>query len=329
MVFSENQTRQLYVVTANSTTAPTAASAIGATQLVHNTVDNQVYFKYKGADNVMRSDLIDIANIVSAKAVKASAMERKLKVETVTLSSSVNGGVPVAGQDYILRITIRQYIGMSDEDIQLKYGLVHAYAGMTASDFYKTLALSLAKNFCRETIPLLKFALTTADSTVDVDAYTKESALTGTYTGVTLTEVEQEWTRGIKPLVPVYFSVVADNITVSGDSVIWGTVVDSVAATTIGNGKLIADLEYFFMGERGDQYRNINWPNSIPTTYLVDPTQTYHLLDINYFYAGKNEDIQKSQKTITLVCSNANVEALTALLTAFKTATGIDPGTVA
>ena len=67
---------------------------------------------------------------------------------------------------------------MSDADQYFKYGMVHAYTGMSASDFYKKLALSLVKNFSRETTQLLSFTLEDGEGegTV-VDATTKERAL--------------------------------------------------------------------------------------------------------------------------------------------------------
>ena len=55
-----------------------------------------------------------------------------------------------AGQDYILRVAFKQYIGMSDEDQYFKYGMAHANASSTASSLYRDLALSLAKNFGKE-----------------------------------------------------------------------------------------------------------------------------------------------------------------------------------
>lgn len=55
------------------------------------------------------------------------------------------------------------------------------------------------------------------------------------------------------------------------------------------------------MGERGDIYRNMGFPNVIPTTYLVDPTLEYNVVDIHYAYTGGNEEVQKSEKDITVV----------------------------
>lgn len=299
--FSTNQVRQLYVAKTLKTPRVLATDTAGSIAVKSDTAKNHLYFEYKGADNLMRSDLIDIKNILYAKATDADDMAHELRAVTVTLDSEVNAA-PVAGQDYILRIAFKQYVGMSDEDQYFKYGMVHAYAGMTASDFYKKLALSLAKNFSREIVPLVKFILTdSGDKAVPVDATTKESSLTGTYKALVIDEVEQPWRLGIMEQTPVYFEVQPVPVTVNGDERIWGKVEETDPAGTIANGKKIADLEYFCMGERGDMYRGVGYPNNIPTTYLVDPTVKYNVIDIHYAYVGSNESVQKSEKTITLV----------------------------
>lgn len=350
-VFSTNQVRQLYVATdvKASTANVLTTDAAGSIALKYDSAKKHMYFEYMSMGGLVRSDLIDIDNVLYAKATDASAMARPIKKKAVTLDSSVNSGSPIAGQDYILRITLRQYLGMSDEDQYQKYGMVHAYTGMSASDFYKTLAMSLAKNFSRELVPLLKFYVSsTANSTTtltEVKATTKLSDLSSvTAENVTIEEVEQPWTLGIQPETPVYFDVNPGMVSYNSDEFIWGTVTDktpkqqakstgtgtewSPALVTtgtgknaIGNGKTIADLEYFCLGERADQYRNIGWPNSTPSKTMVDPTKDYYVLDIHYAYTGANECVQKSEKTITIVSDTKS--EINTLVTAFNTATGM------
>lgn len=114
--FSVNQVRQFYVATAFKTSHVIESDTAGAIAVSNDTEKKYLYFEYKGADNRMRSDLIDIENILYAKATSADSMAYKMKSATIALDSSVNGGAPVAGQDYILRIAFKQYVGMSDED---------------------------------------------------------------------------------------------------------------------------------------------------------------------------------------------------------------------
>lgn len=355
--FSTNQVRQLYVAKALKTLHVLASDAAGSIAVKNDTAKNHLYFEYKGADNLMRSDLIDIKNILYAKATDADAMAHELKSVTVTLDTNVNGGAPVAGQDYILRIAFRQYVGMSDEDQYFKYGMVHAYAGMDADEFYKVLALSIAKNFSREVVPLIKIEVhskaTKSKGGFDSNGYmvvtptTKDNGKSDTTNpyyatdtlvtdidSIRITEVEQPWRLGVMAQTPVYFTVQPTTVLVSGDERIWGTVTDNEDAGTIDNGKKIADLEYFCMGERGDIYRGVGFPNNIPTTYLVDPTVKYNVIDIHYAYVGSNESVQKSEKTITLVVPRVGADNQTSnklandIISAINAATGLTIATL-
>lgn len=314
--FSTNQTRQLYVATPGETGTKT--------QIVTN--GEHMYLTQKGADGPVRSDLIDLKNILWVKATKADKMARKLKTVTVTLDPAAHDKdlTPIVGQDYILRINFRQFASLGDQDVYVKHGAVRIFKGMKASDFYREMAISLAKNFSRELTKLVEIKL--SDGTVVKPSDTKKT-LTGTYTSLIIEEVEQEWTLGIKPQEAVYFDVTPATVVYSGEELTWGITADGETATPVGNGKLIADLEYFCMGERGDVYRGIGWPNNIVTKYLVDPKLTYDVIDIHYAYVGSNEAVQKSEKTLTIVCptdtEGATTETTTELLGKINAATGL------
>lgn len=307
--FSTNQVRQLYVAEALKSPNVTATDAAGSIAVKSDAVKSHLYFEYMGAGGMTRSDLIDIKNILHVKATDADALAHDLAKYKLTLDSGVNGGAPVAGQDYLLRIAFRNYVGLSEEDQYFKYGMVHAVSGMTASEFYKTLVLSLVKNFSREESNLLKFYLETGGSDAgvvsgiptEVTKETKESSLDGTYTGIIVEEAPQEWILGVMEQVPVNFTLQPDTILSAGDERIWGTVRKVTSTKSISNGHKIADLEYFCMGERGDIYRMVGFPKVIRTKYLVNPDNKYNVIDIHYAYTGANESVQKSEKSITIV----------------------------
>ena len=292
----------------------------------------------------MRSDLIDLKSVIYAKATDADDMAHELKSVTVTLDKGINGGAPISGQDYVLRIVFKQAFGDSDANQYFKYGTVHAYANMSASDFYKILAESLAKNFSREISPLVDIILTDHDTTKGEATTTdvavpvlkngkiqKLPALASdhTYTAVLINEVAQPWELGIKKQVPVYFDVYPTTVSLNGDEVVWGKAEATKTSGKIENGHNIADLEYFCMGERGDQYRGMCWPYNIHTKYLVDPDKKYNTIDIHYAYVGDGVSVQKSEKDITIVVPKvgANNQASNKLtndiITAINTATGL------
>lgn len=324
-IYSVNQVRHLYVANKLATEKVTPEDKAATIRPVSDEAKSHLYFEVKGATDLMRSDLIPIENIMYAKATKASDLGRDLYGTLVSLDPDVNGGEPVAGQDYILNINIRQYIGMSDRNQTVKFGAVRGFKGMTASKFYVQMAKSLALNFSREVAPLLKFYVATASGVTEVTPSTDVSKLTGTYIGVAIREAEQEWVLGVKPQEPVYYNAYVTTIKVDGEDRLWGTVTTAKYGT-LDNGKEIADLEYFCMGDRGDVYRNIGWPQVINTKYLVDPSVPYDVVDIHYFYVGNNENPQKSEKDITIVVPNADgASTLTdQIIQAINTATGLE-----
>lgn len=335
--FSTNQARQLYVANALKSPNVIATGAVGTIAVKSDTAKSHLYFEYMGAGGMTRSDLIDIKNILYAKATDADDLAYDLAKYKLTLDTTVNGGEPVVAQDYILRIAFRNYPGLSEEDQYFKYGMVHAVTGMTASDFYKTLALSLVKNFSREEQGLLKFYLetdgtdagTVAGTPTEVTKDTKESSLTGTYTGIVIEEAPQDWILGVMEQTPVNFTIQPDLIIDNGDERIWGVVKKVASTNSIPDGHKIADLEYFCMGERGDIYRMVGFPYVIRTKYLVDPDIKYNVIDIHYAYVGSNESVQKSEKDITIVVPKigANNKASNALanniISGINTATGL------
>lgn len=304
MNFSINQVRHLYVAKALKSGANLLATdAAGSILPKGDTAKTQMYFQYMSPAGVVRSDLIAVDKIMYAKATGSEDLAHKLTRVLLTLDANVNA-TPVAGQEYITRIAFRQYIGLSEEDQNFKYGYVKATAGMTASDFYKKMAISIADNVSRDTTPLVTVYLKTSSSEELVASKTKEADLVDTYTGIIFEEAVQAWELGTMPQAFIPFTVQPTTVIVNSDEYIWGVVEAQEATKQVENGHNIADLEYFCMGARGDHYRMMGYPNVIKTTYLVDPTAKYDTLDIHYAFTDSNESVQKSEKDITIVCVN-------------------------
>ena len=330
MVISINQVRQLYVAK-NLKSDTEHLTTVGDIVPKADAAKTTLYFQSMSPAGIVASDKIDIKNIMYAKATPSKALAHKLVRYSITLDTRVSA-TPVAGQNYILRLAFRQYIGLSEEDQYFKYGEVIARSGMTASDFYKKMAISLAKNLENKTgsTPLVNIYLTSAatkatPTDVLVTAATKESDLTATnYTQIIIEEAEQPWVLGMMPQAFIPFTPQFLTIEVDGQERLWGVATVVAHKKTVPNGHLIADLEYFCMGARGDIYRGMGYPNIIKTTYLVDPSAVYDVLDIHYFYTGSNESAQKSEKTITLVAvDNGSHTAMNALIEAINTVSGL------
>lgn len=329
---SDNQFRNLYVMKTYKDSESTLA-AVGDLTLKVDTAKSNVYLVYKDTEDTITSDLISIKNLLYAKSTKAADMARTLNSQSVTINEN-----PVSGQDYVLNVEVRNFVALGDDSTHIKFGAVHAVKGMTKSDFYKVMAVNLAKNLSREPSPILNVLLTKNDSAASGKKDSEVAVLlngkmqnlanltaTETYTNIIIDEVEQPWRRGVAQVEPVNFNTTCGTILMGGDDVIWGTV-EKKTGEEIQNGKQIADMEWFYHGTRGDIYREATYPDNFDFKPLVDETKAYSTLDIHFAYVGPGVEVAKSERTITVVCATA--AELTKLITALKTATDVDAGAV-
>lgn len=320
-IFSTNQANQVYVAKAIKENAD-ALTDLGDIAVKATPDKSAIYFQHKGAGGIVRSDLIEVKNILWGKTTKAKDMARKLKKATIVVLNRDKGD-----QDYILKLVFTGYLGISPEDSQYwKYGVVHTNSYMTDSAFYKEMALSLAKNMSREATKLVKITLNTDSKSIEVLPTTKRSTLKDTYVSMSIIEVEQDWVLGTKQQKGVTFDVLPQEVNVITDGITTNTIWGDVKISTDGeikNGKLMADYEYFHMGERGDQYRMVGFPDYVPTKYLVDPSKEYDTIALHYSYIGSNESAQKSEKDITLIVPTGGVKALIEKINPLIAASGV------
>lgn len=268
MGYTDNQVRHLYVAKTIVETAPTNE---GDLQLVKQ--GNTAYFKYMSPNKqLVVSDKIDLDKIEYVKTIQAAKMQKKLKKHTITLTEN-----PVAGQEYIIRLTFKNYIGIGDNNMAFKYGMG---SGATKTALLADLEKSLKANL----------------KDVNVLAEVKVEGET-----LVITEVAQDWVRGKMAKAVIPFEVDFLPVTIEGvETTDWATET-TTEGDAIPNGYDVADMEYFYMGNRGDIYRGMGYPHNIETTYLVKETDNYNVLEIHYSYVGANESVQKSEKDITIV----------------------------
>lgn len=306
-VFSVNQTTHFYVV-------PTVNDCS-----VAKDGEGNLFFTLKNADGeALRSDLL--TNITYVKATPASAMARTKNAVKISMSSN-----PVAGTQYILGIRYRQWVAPSEEVTYFEMADAVAES-TTKKTFLAKMAVNLAKN--TEKQGLVEIRLYDGTDETLVTATSTVASLTGTYTEIHIVEKEQPWKLGVMPQTTVLLE--PEDIKCS-----WGTVADLVpagAGDVIGNGKTIADMEYFYIGFRGDVYRDINWPLSTPSKGLADPATTYDVLNIHYSFKGFNQEVQVSEKDLVIVAPSASHTVMNDIITKINTATGAtsdDPNYIA
>lgn len=295
-IYNVNQNRQFYVVTEVVTgKEPTSVGQIKFTSTANN---EQFFLKHFGQGGLTRTDIIDRANVTYAKWTEKSKMRRNLKKATVTFKpEALDEGKPIAGQDYLLRIQVNNYLSPGDASVLIRSGVVHATRDMTVDQLCEKMVESLTMNFSRDPQPLLTFAVAPGDE--DSTA------------SITITEVgDQPWRLGALSQASVNFEVIPTTVRFEGEDVIWGEAEYGETDTYVGNGKEIADLEYFCLAERGDMFRNMGWPNNIDVKYMVDPSKEYDVLDIHYYYSGDGVQVHKSEKDITFVAETSVMTAL-------------------
>lgn len=304
--FSTNQVKHLYVAKAVDANLDTVGDIKFAAA-----GDKDIVFKYVGNDGVVRSDIINLDNIIYAKAIKESTMEQYLE------SAYVACNTVAANQPYILKVIVDSFSSLAEEDKGFIFAEYTAKSTDAAKNILAGLAVSLAKNATKAAYnPLIKVFLTTAASgsvaaanLTEVTASTDIASLTGTYLGLVIEAADQAWSLGKEGFNLLKFNVTTSEIIASGVSTQWATVTKGADHPTaaLKNSKKIADLEWFCMGERGDMYRDISWPNSFTFTPQVNPAAAYgyHVIEIAFYYAGDAEDVQKSPKEIVIPCEAA------------------------
>lgn len=304
--FSTNQVKQLYVAKAVDASLDTIGDikffAAG---------DNQIAAKYVGNDGKVRTDIIDLATL-KGKAVKASSMAEYLENAFIASTSAV------AGQDYILKVTLSEFGGMTPEDKGFILADYTAKTGDAAKDVLAGLAVALANNAAKAAYnKVINVYVTTAANastslTLNTNLWAVEAgadvatvAAYGSLTAIIVEAAEQPWSLGKNDGARVGIQISSDKILSSGVETSWITVTYNTAhpSAIIKNSKKIADLEYFAFGERGDIYRGINWPNNFEFKGLVDPNAAYgyHAIELTFAYQGDAEDIQKSPKEMVIV----------------------------
>lgn len=306
--FSVNQARQLYIANSSASAALDSTSAEGAVYIPDtHASDKSIRIVQKGKGGIVSSDIIENGKIRYAKATKYDALGRNLQKYSLALKT---GYTLTAGTDYIVGFDIAEYGALSMDHTYYKNVVVRATTAMVAAPatFLDKLYDECVANFAKESIKYFTFAKVAADSATS---------------SITIEEVEQPWVRGKKQSRPLVFTIYARPVEVSGEDVEWGEITKvTTGLTFVKDGKNIADLEWFCMGERGDQYRGAGWPLNIDTAYMVDPTANYNVIDIAYWYEGQGTDNAKSEKTISIAVKEDAVAITNAIIGAINTAYG-------
>ena len=292
-VYSVNQATHLYVLGAG----PTNVAGSG-------------YVRYSGlgANKDLVTDLIAKSKVLSVTNIPAIDLVPKAQIATVAISGTdADADSKIDGGTYVMRVIIDNYFSESPSGSYIKHASAYIKNGATAADLATELSKSLKLGLKRDIEPAFEVAVSGA--------------------AITITPIATEWVLGRKSTTIPQISVElvpTDELDTKAD---WGTVTYAEGAPKAGERKLeaeiLADYEYFCLGERGDQYRGIGWPNNVETKGEVNPkTSDYQVVTVHYYEDLPNEAVQKSEKTAVFVCTSTGIA--TAVASAFKGATNTE-----
>ena len=266
--FSTNQVMQFYV-------------AESATMKIIPCKDKafKIYFEEYG----ITSDKIE--NVEWAKLTLAEDLMPKAKKMIISFA-----GDAVVGEDYAVKVSYPEVGGAGVESWTTKTAVAHAGKGANKATVIAELKKQLTKILGVDDV------LTVVD-----DVPTGGIAIMPNITP----EFLKTYEVGVRPIVIPDFNVTVNQITDDGELTNWVALdpitqhipVESVP-TEIPSGYKLADMEYFALGERGDEYRMAAYPNHIKYDYKIDPTKPYNVLNIHYSYKGTNDQSHKSEKDI-------------------------------
>jgi hypothetical protein len=277
--FSTNQVMQFYVAD-SITTLP---------------YKDEKAFKISFPSLGITSDKIE--NVEWAKLTKAAKLQPKAKKATITFA-----GDAVVGQDYAVKVSYPEVGGAGVESWTTKTAVAHAGKGATKETVIAELIAQLTK-------------------VLGVDDVLTVAAVEGGFTIAPKVE-NVKYERGIRPIAIPDFNVTVNQVVEEGDLTDWVTLdaaqqipVESIE-TGLTSGYKLADMEYFAMGERGDEYRMAAYPNHIITDYKIDPAKNYDVYNIHYSYKGYNTQSHKSEKDLIIaVTAGTTLSALATELT--------------
>ena len=209
----------------------------------------------KIGDSTITSDLYSPEDIKKIASVKGKAFVPKIVTVTPTELA--------VGTEYILELRMTNVGSLSATNHYSKFGQYVVKSGDAAGDVVTGLKDSLAKNFSKE-----------QGATLSTNPY---FAFSGTSTLV-ITEKEQALELGKDEGRPLEFDILLK----SDAGVELGTVVVTQTPNPgTATGKQVAIMEYFFRGDRGDQYRKQHFPYNwgTATKSQTDQAAQYSLIE--------------------------------------------------
>lgn len=271
-----------------------------------------------GKNDIRRSQFIGTASPVELSLKPADQDVRKLRSVKFAISNKVNGGNPIAGQDYHIRLSYND-TNITD-NATLQYGNVDqvsvtAYGGMTKGELYKEFAKNL-------------FLSRQAQGRHYYDIFVENTEVTSlkqlagiqesTVNSVTIKPKPQDeyYLRGTNWSHDVFLTIDSYAIDSQSERMPWINYVYSGDTTnfdgtttltapdfvSIKNGMYLADIEYLYTGNHA--YNGINYaPYGFGVQdYEIDPSGEYDVVVISFFPTAYDTTHDNVKNQIIVAC---------------------------
>ena len=298
---------------------------LGEMKAFVNDSKNHLYFEYRGHGGVTRSDLIPISNIEYINLSKKEDLRIKLAGKKVIFPNTGLGkdafgvNVKVSGIKNLNESDPLQVIAHFEQN--------SGYVEAAIAD----VALHLAKGVEKTLFNSVEIFVSDSDSETTLGTLTKVEANSKLDTIVALTpkaivvkenkpEPWNEFNRVRRIMLEV------DSFITKGDGpkIVNAPLDYTQADNYVGNGILVKDNEYFYLGVRGNLYPSCSSYISA-SLGVADENQEYDVLDIHYSHIDSGNTSYKSEKDITIAGKKAELETLLEKLKGAKETTIVSP----
>lgn len=270
--FGDSQVRNLFIAPSFSK----ATADVTADYVTWAVENGKVVIKsHDGDGHVVRSQAIDPKNVISASFKAAADLEPKAFIATSTIAGTI-----AAGDVFEVTAYLDEYGANKTTDAGIFKGFYKAKAGDTAALVATGLADSIAANIKASKLES-QFLVADSGDTVIVE-YLRAPFVLGKFNGAP--------GRG---RVTSKTNSAAGTITTASNY-------QSATPGAFVNGVELANLEWFVEGNRGEVYRDANYPNNFSHKYVADPTAAYGVYEIAFYTERLSAPGDKQRQMVTI-----------------------------
>lgn len=329
MGYKVNQVRQVYV--ANKVELATGFGPsdhlpekgdLGEAKLFINDENGYMYFEYRTHGGVVRSDEISLSSINKIRLTKKEQLRHHKDCYKITIPAKSNK----ANENVTVHIDIfGSYTNTQLNKITESITFDYKDDSSLDNDNFLLAVLDLAKRIyeIRENVVQVSIDTSGTPDTIgtlvevkhDMTLDQLKDAVSAGINGIVIKE-NQTFFYNPAHSAPTYRLSFKPRVTMTFAEDNAGIVCKRVKLDYTNadnyeiNGPVVADMERFHFGFRGDEYQGLGHGYHTPVGMVADPTQEYDALDIHYAFLGSGAQTFRSEKDITIYGKHDELKAL-------------------